>query len=96
MSSDVDSDFSFRRNLRQRQRKKGDCIDDAISDLEKSKRKGKRKGLYYGKYSAYDEYGNIRSNGLDVCKIVFSYKLKRMRIGSHENSKYIFLSVRKK
>ncbi|XP_017087956.2 ARL14 effector protein [Drosophila bipectinata] len=67
MNSDVDPNHSIRRNLRQRQRKKGDCIDDPISDLEKNKRKGKRKGLYYGKYSAYDEYGNIRSNGLDVC-----------------------------
>ncbi|XP_068144475.1 ARL14 effector protein-like [Drosophila tropicalis] len=68
MNSDFDPDYTVsgtRRNLRQRQRKAEN--DDVPTEMEKSKRRGKKKGNYYGKNSAYDEYGNIRSNGRDVC-----------------------------
>jgi len=56
------------RSLRQRpQRKTGETADD-INDADKTKRKGKKRGNYFtGKNSAYDEYGNIRWNGADVC-----------------------------
>ncbi|XP_064541962.1 ARL14 effector protein [Drosophila montana] len=56
------------RSLRQRPQRPKETIDDSSStEAEKTKRRGKKKGCYYGKSSAYDEYGNIRSNGLDVC-----------------------------
>lgn len=71
MSADVDPDYSFRRNLRQRQKKKCDSNEDGIIDSDKNKRKTKKKGNYYGKNNAYDEYGNIRFNGLDICKRYF-------------------------
>ncbi|KAH8260741.1 hypothetical protein KR038_010434 [Drosophila bunnanda] len=67
MSSDRDPDYSIRRKLRQRQKKKNDSIENGILDLDKNKRKTKKKGTIYGKSSAYDEYGNIRFNGLDIC-----------------------------
>ncbi|KAH8272028.1 hypothetical protein KR018_007035 [Drosophila ironensis] len=67
MSLNIDSENSIRRNLRQRQRKKGDCNGESTIETERNKRKVKRKALYYGKYSVYDEYGNIRYNGFDVC-----------------------------
>ncbi|XP_030378003.1 ARL14 effector protein-like [Scaptodrosophila lebanonensis] len=68
MSDDPDYEGppTTRRNLRQRpQRKTGETHDDGME--EKTKRKVKRKGYYYGKATAYDDCGNIRHNGLDVC-----------------------------
>ncbi|XP_034472103.1 ARL14 effector protein-like [Drosophila innubila] len=58
------------RSLRQRpQRKVGETADDNTNtEVEKTKRKGKKRGCYYEKKnSAYDEYGNIRWSGADVC-----------------------------
>ncbi|KAH8271834.1 hypothetical protein KR044_007470 [Drosophila immigrans] len=58
------------RSLRQRpQRKVGEPPDDNNGpEADKTKRRGKKKGCYYGnKNTAYDEYGNIRSSGLDAC-----------------------------
>ncbi|XP_034651555.1 ARL14 effector protein [Drosophila subobscura] len=67
MSSDIDPDYSTRR-LRQRQTKKGESNDDNVAnESEKNKRRGKKRGQHYGKNSAYDEYGIIRYNGLDIC-----------------------------
>uniref|UniRef100_A0A6P4E8E2 ARL14 effector protein n=1 Tax=Drosophila rhopaloa TaxID=1041015 RepID=A0A6P4E8E2_DRORH len=70
MSSFIDPDYSIGRNLRQRQSRKGISNNDAILDSEKNKRKGKKKGQYFGKNSEYDEYGNIRFNGLDICDCI--------------------------
>ncbi|KAH8357492.1 ARL14 effector protein-like [Drosophila serrata] len=67
MSSDRDPDYSIRRILRQRQKKKSDSNENGIIDLDKNKRKTKKKGSLYTKNNAYDEYGNIRFNGVDIC-----------------------------
>ncbi|XP_023174068.1 ARL14 effector protein [Drosophila hydei] len=55
------------RSLRQRPQRKETIDDNNSTEAERSKRKVKKKACYYGKNSVYDEYGNIRSNGLDVC-----------------------------
>lgn len=55
------------RSLRQRPQRKETIDDNSSTEAERSKRKVKKKTCYNGKNSAYDEYGNIRSNGLDVC-----------------------------
>ncbi|XP_036678521.3 ARL14 effector protein-like [Drosophila suzukii] len=67
MSSYIDPDYSIGRNLRQRQRRIGVYNANEGIDSDKNKRKGKKKGQCFGKNSAYDEYGNIRINGLDIC-----------------------------
>jgi len=68
MSSYIDPDYSIGRNLRQRQRRIGVYNANEGIDSDKNKRKGKKKGQCFGKNSAYDEYGNIRINGLDICE----------------------------
>ncbi|ALC39771.1 CG14464 [Drosophila busckii] len=57
------------RSLRQRpQRKTDESVDDGMVDTEKTKcKKGRKKSLWGHKSCPYDEYGNIRHNGLDVC-----------------------------
>jgi len=60
----LDSDYSISRNLRQRHRKKG--VSNEYSNYLDSE--NKKKGRKKCQNSAYDEYGNIRSNGLDICK----------------------------
>jgi len=82
MSSYIDPDYSIGRNLRQRQRRIGVYNANEGIDSDKNKRKGKKKGQCFGKNSAYDEYGNIRINGLDICE-----KIKTYFQGCHINRK---------
>ncbi|XP_033153020.1 ARL14 effector protein isoform X2 [Drosophila mauritiana] len=59
----LDSDYSISRNLRQRHRKQGVSNEYSHHLDSENKKKGRKKC----QNGAYDEYGNIRSNGMDIC-----------------------------
>ncbi|XP_043063638.1 LOW QUALITY PROTEIN: ARL14 effector protein-like [Drosophila ficusphila] len=66
MCANMNPEYSIGRNLRQRNKKNCVSNDDAKHDLEINKKKAKRKGNC-GRSSVYDEYGKIRTSGLDIC-----------------------------